>query len=160
MICAPVSLNNVVSPIFMFYFLPPLFGVAAVVNLVIAVLAFFLSTKFFNIKIPWIHKLRMLISLWLISLIANACGSLFLSSIGTLGLKIHLNLVDYYTIYATPMSALIFAAAVLFSGLILYAFAYFYLNAHLTKKQAARIAVFFAIIAAPYPFLIPTNWFY
>jgi hypothetical protein len=144
----------------MFYFLPPLLGAAAVVNLVITALVFFLSTKFFNIKIPWARKLRMLISLWLISLIANVCGSLFLTSLGTLSLKIHVKLIDYYTIYSTPTSALIFAVAVLLSGLILYSFTYFYLKAHLTKKQAARIAIVFAIVAAPYPFLIPTNWIY
>lgn len=160
MICAPISLNNVISPIFMFYFLPPLLGAAAAVNLIIVILAFFLSTKFFNIKIAWIRKLRMLISLWLISLIADVCGSLFLTFIGALGLKIHVKLVDYYTLYSTPVSTLVFAAAVLISGLILYSLAYFYLKAHLTKKQAARIAIVFAIIAAPYPFLIPTNWFY
>jgi hypothetical protein len=144
----------------MFYFLPPLLGAAAVVNLVITFLVFFLSTKFFNIKISWARKLRMLISLWLISLIANVCGSLFLTSLGTIGLKIHVKLVDYYTIYSTSTSALIFAVAVLLSGLILYSFTYFYLKAHLTKKQAARIALVFAIVAAPYPFLIPTNWIY
>lgn len=160
MICAPVFFNNATFPVFMFYFLPPLFGLAAIANLVLNGIVFFLSTKFFSIKARGTESFRMIFGLWLISLIANLFGSLFLASVGVLCKRIHVALIDFDTIYSSPISTLMFAVAVLLSGLIIYALDYFYLSTYLTKKQAARVALFFAILTAPYPFLIPASLIY
>ncbi|MCO7125472.1 hypothetical protein NIE88_06775 [Sporolactobacillus shoreicorticis] len=160
MICAPVFFNHATSPVFMFYFLPPLFVLAAAANLIAAMIIYFLATKFFSIKVRGNQALRMIFGLWLIDLIAYLFGSLFLVTIGMLGKKFHVLLIDYDMIYSSLVSTLLFASAVLLSALIIYVLNYFYLSMYLTKKQAARVALLFAILTAPYPFLIPASFLY
>lgn len=160
MLSVPFLLHDVISPIFMFYFFPPLLGLAAAANLLIDTLVFFLAIKFFSIHIAWRKALRMLVALWMIGLVADIGGSLFLTSIGTVSLKTKTRLIDYYSIYSSPVSILFFAAAVVLSGFIIYWLDLIYLKGHLSKKQATRIALIFALLAAPYSFLIPTSWIY
>lgn len=132
----------------------------ALIHLVINAVVLFLVTKFFSISVPLKRAWRILIGLWLIGLTANMIGALVLTSIGGLGVKLHMQLIDYYMIYSSPWNALIFVATVAFSGLILYLMDYLYLRPYLTKKQALRMAFSFAVLTAPYPFLISAHLFY
>ncbi|QAA23758.1 hypothetical protein [Sporolactobacillus terrae] len=160
MICVPVFLNSIASPIFMYYFLPPMIGIAAAINLILDALIFSLALLFFNVKMTLSRFFRTLIGLWFVNMIANSAASLLLALIGTIRSKYHLYLIDYYTIYSSPFSTISFLLAVLLAGLIIYWLGYFYLKGHFSQKQAARMALVFALLAAPYPFLIPATFFY
>ncbi|MCO7175122.1 hypothetical protein ACFP7A_05885 [Sporolactobacillus kofuensis] len=160
MVNAPLFVHHVIFPVFMFYSFPPLLGFASLANLLIDMLVFILAIKFFSIPVAWRQGLNMFISLWLIGLVADVAGSLFLTFTGAISLKMKTNLVNYFSIYASPTSILFFILAVVLSGFIIYWLDRLYLSGPLSKKQAARVALVFAFLTAPYTFLIPTSWIY
>lgn len=151
------GLSDVIFPVFMFYFFPPLLGIAAAVNLIIDAAVFFVTLHFFNIKLK--NRLGTLLLLWLFGLVADIAGSLFLC------LTLYLNRyfpqisINYFEIFSSPAAVILIVTAILITALIIYWLDRIFLKSRIPFSQAKRIALVFAIVTAPYTFLIPTNWF-
>lgn len=150
-------LGDIVFPVFMFYFLPPLLGTAAAANLIIDTLVFFIALRFLNIKLK--NRFGVLLGLWAIGLVADIAGAFLLY----LPLNSHNSsidrLIDYYTIYNSPFTVILILVAVLISALMIYWLDRVMLKKRIPLNQAKRIALIFAVVTAPYAFLIPISWF-
>lgn len=144
--------SDIIFPVFMFYFYPPLLGIAAAVTLIIDAVVFIAVLCFFQIRLK--NKLGMLLKLWLIGLAADISGSLFLS----LAQYIPRLSPNYFTIYSSACAIILIASAIVLAGLINYFLDRLVLKRTLYPSQARQIALIFAIFTAPYAYLIPANW--
>lgn len=151
-------LADLVFPVFMMYFFPPLLGLAAAANLIIDALVFFLALKFLNVKIR--NQFGVLLALWALGLIADIIGSLFLILISYVDASVPMTLFDSYQIYSSPFSIIFTLLGILISGLLIYLLDLTVLRRKISLRQAKRIALIFAIATAPYTFLIPANMIY
>lgn len=151
-------LYNVIFPTFLFFYFPPLLGIAAGANLILDAVVLFSALWFFHVKIR--RRLVLLMQLWACGLLADIVGSLFLILVGMSEqwLGNNVSLLDEYFIYSTPQSIVFFGISVILSGVLIYRFDLKVLKRRLTLNQSRRIALAFAVITAPYTFLIPTNW--
>ncbi|WP_010630739.1 hypothetical protein [Sporolactobacillus vineae] len=150
-------LADIIFPIFMLYFYPPLLGLAASANLIIDAVVFFATLRFFHITMK--NRLGTLIALWLLGLAADVAGSLFLSLTLFVNNYIPQVSINYYTIYSSPAAVVLIVSAIILAGLIIYLLDRIYLRRRLPAVQAKRMALVFAIATAPYTFLISANWF-
>ncbi|RYM02899.1 hypothetical protein EWH99_10310 [Sporolactobacillus sp. THM7-7] len=152
-----LTVYNIIFPIFMFYISPTFFGLAAAFNLIIDALVLFAFLRFFNIKLK--RRIPLLMQLWGIGLLADVLGSfvLLLAAVG--GKWLPIPVIDEYAIYSSPLSILTFCVAILISAQLIYWLDLKVLKRRLTVNQSRRIALVFAIVTAPYTFLIPTVWF-
>ncbi|RYL95026.1 hypothetical protein EWI07_03085 [Sporolactobacillus sp. THM7-4] len=153
-----LMIYDLVFPVFMFYFYPPLFGIAAGVDLLIDALVLFGILRFLNVRIR--NRLGLLMKLWLLGLLADILGSLFLLIIERCDERLAVDMIDPYSIYTQPLSVIIFCIAILISSALIYWFDLSVLKKKLTLNQARRIALVFAIVTAPYTYLIPTSWLF
>lgn len=149
-------LPHVILPVFMFYFSPPLLGIAAATNLFIDAVILLAVLRFFNVKIK--NRLNLLMALWGFGMAADIFGALLLMLVGKSGGRFSLNLIDYYFIYASPVSVMLFCLVILISSTLIYWLDLALLKKRLSMNQAKRIALVFAVFTAPYVFLIPTSW--
>jgi hypothetical protein len=150
-------LADVIFPVFMFYFFPPLLGIAAIANLIIDAAVFFVTLHFFRIKLK--NSLGTLLMLWLFGLVADIAGSLFLCLTLLLNRYVPQISINYIEIFSSPAAIALILTAVLIAGLIIYCLDRIFLKNRIPVSQAKRIALVLAIVTAPYTFLIPTNWF-
>lgn len=149
-------LPSIILPVFMFYFSPPLLGLAAAACLAVDAVILITVLRFFNIKTK--NRLSLLMALWGIGMAADVFGALLLMLAGKNGSRFSLNLIDYYFIYASPLSVTLFCLVVLISAALTYWLDSTLLKKRLSMRQAKRIALVFAVCTAPYAFLIPTSW--
>lgn len=144
--------SDIIFPVFMFYFYPPLLGLAAAVGLIADAVVFIAVLSFFQIRLT--NKLGMLLKLWLVGLAADISGSLFLS----LAQYIPQLSINYFYIYSSPAAIVLIVSAIVLAGLINYFLDRLVLKRTLYPSQARQIALIFAIFTAPYAYLIPANW--
>ncbi|WP_332238180.1 hypothetical protein [Sporolactobacillus sp. KGMB 08714] len=149
-------LPNIIFPVFMFYFSPPLLGLAAAASLIIDAAVMFVILLFFHIKIK--NRLGLLMALWGIGMAADIFAALLLMLSGKNGSLLSLNLIDFYYIYTSPLSVALFCLAILISAVLTYRLDLVLLKKRMSTKQAKRMALLFAVFTAPYAFLIPTSW--
>lgn len=151
-------LADLIFPVFMMYFFPPLLGIIAAANLVIEAIVFFAALRFLNVKMK--SQVGVLLGLWALGLVADMTGSLFLVFPLTIHNPLMNSLIDYYSIYSSPLTVILISVAILVAALIIYWLDLVVLRKRIPLSQARRIALIFAIVTAPYTYLIPTNWFY
>lgn len=146
-------LGDLIFPVFMFPLFPPLFVIAALLNLPIDALVQFVVLRFMHVTLERKQWFHLLLKLWGIGLLADVIGSILLTVIMFTGLPF--NPYDFYT---SLFSTSIFLAAVLLSALIIYVLDFRVLKKSFSLQQAKRIALAFALFTAPYTLLIPTSW--
>lgn len=149
-------LADIIFPVFMFYFFPPLLGLAAAANLIIDAIVFFAILGFFHIRMK--NRLGTLIGLWLLGLAADVTGSLLLCLTLFANRYFPQVSINYYNIYSSPVAVALILVAIAISGLVIYLLDRILLRRRLPIIQAKRMALVFAIATAPYTFLISTNW--
>ncbi|MFA6807953.1 MAG: hypothetical protein WCR27_03050 [Eubacteriales bacterium] len=165
-----LKLFNVIFPIWLLLFFPPVIFITLVGNFIIdslVILACYFMYKLANRQsIDWktFYK-QSILKVWLFGFLADIIGGLILFIIGIMD-SLGLNYEIVYAINYDPFSQLgailIIILAMLVSGLLIFLFNYkiTFKNQIIDKKLRFNIAVTIAIITIPWTFLIPTKLIY
>ena len=65
-----------------------------------------------------------------------------------------------FEIVSIPDDPLLTIPGLLISTIMIFVFNYFITFKKLDKKEKLKLSIIFAVITAPYTFLIPLNWIY
>lgn len=150
-------ISDLIFPVFMLVFYPPLLGIAIALNLIIDAFVQFIAFLIMHIKIAPKDWFGLLFPLWIQGLIADFAGSFLLAAIMLSGALTPKSGFDPYSIYNSALTVTLFILAVIVSALLIYFMDVRLLKKKLPTSQAVRIALVFAIFTAPYTFLIPTT---
>lgn len=164
------KLYNLIFPIWLLIFFPPIIFLSLAGNFVIdslVILACFYVFKLAadnrNLKI--FYK-KSIIKVWLFGFLADFIGAIILFLIGLLGDYFGLPYELGYALYYDPSSNSI-ALVIIVLSMLLSAFFIFLFNYRITFKELIncantrfKIALTIAIVTMPWTFLIPTKWFF
>jgi hypothetical protein len=170
MLMKEIKLYNVLFPIWMLLFLPPVVFITLLGNfiidslVVIGIFAVFkLSTR--QMEVKSFYK-RSVLRVWLFGFTADMIGACCL-----LGLDIYADLLGIpyeiisavsYDPFGHPASFAIVAFAMLISGFLIFIFNYRFTFARQIEDKGLRFktAMTVAVVTIPWTFLIPMRWFY
>lgn len=148
-------LGNVIFPLWaILFFHPILLIIVAIANLLIDSMIALIYVKVK--KIEWDREkfIKFVFYIWPAGFLADFAGFLFLMIISW---GIHPNIIDFYLIYTSLPSVILFLFAVFFSGVVIY-----FLDRKIALKfgmeemDVRRFALIMAVFTAPYFMLIPT----
>ena len=142
------KLYNVLFPVWMLVLFPAVWIVVLPGNFIIDSLVLFLGMRVLNISDKKTFYKKSIFKIFCFGLLSDLIGSAMLF------LFLALELVTrgdelYVTI-----------PAVLLSAAMIFVFNYFVTFKALPKEERLKLSLTFAVITAPYTFLIPTAWLY
>ena len=142
------KLYNVLFPVWMLVLFPAVWIVVLPGNFIIDSLVLFLGMRVLNISDKKTFYKKSIFKIFCFGLLSDLIGSTMLF------LFLALELVTrgdelYVTI-----------PAVLLSAAMIFVFNYFVTFKALPKEERLKLSLTFAVITAPYTFLIPTAWLY
>lgn len=166
-----VKLYDMIFPIWLIVFFPPVIFISLAANYIIdslVVIGCFFVYKISSkqqVSLITFYK-KSIIKVWLLGFLADIIGAVILFVIGILGTSFGLpNDVSAgicFDPFSHPVSVVIITFAMLVSGLLIFLF-----NYNITfkkqieeKKLKFKIALTIAIITIPWTFLLPTKLFY
>ncbi|WP_251861257.1 hypothetical protein [Clostridium sp. Marseille-Q2269] len=168
-----IKLYNLIFPIWMVLFFPPVIFISLIGNYIIDSLvvigcffAYKLANKDFNLKT--IYKKRIL-KVWLYGFLSDFIGAAillilyFLVGILNLsGLPAEAILATAYDPSVQPLAFIIILLCIFISAAFIFLFNYKFVFKNQIKEKIIRfkISLTIAIITAPWTFLLPTKWFY
>lgn len=165
-----MKVYNVIFPIWMLIFFPPVIFISLVGNFLIdsmvIIVCFFalkISKQEFGLKT--FYK-KSVLKVWLFGFLADIIGAaflfLFLILGSGLGLPYDLESGISYDPFSEPLAVIIIVIAMLISSAFIFIFNYHFTFKSLIAEKALRIkiALTIAIITTPWTFLLPTKWFY
>lgn len=162
------KLYNLIFPIWMLLFLPPVifmtlggnFIIDSIV-LVITYYAFKLNNMGTNLKSFYKESI---LKVWIFGFIADIIGASILFTIISLGqgLSYELTSAISYDPFRYLIAFFIIIFAMMVSGFFIFLFNYKYTFNNLISDKTLKFKVAFtiAIITIPWTFLLPTKWFY
>ena len=142
------KLYNVLFPVWMLVLFPAVWIVVLPGNFIIDSLVLFLGMRVLNISDKKTFYKKSIFKIFCFGLLSDLIGSAILF------LFLALELVTrgdelYVTI-----------PAVLLSAAMIFVFNYFVTFKAIPKEERLKLSLTFAVITAPYTFLIPTAWLY
>lgn len=165
-----VKLYNVIFPIWLLLFFPPVVFIALAGNFLIdtlVVIACFYAFKLVvdnnNLKI--FYK-KSIIKVWLFGFLADFIGAVILFILGILGdsfgIPYELANAINYDPFSNILAVIIILFAMLVSAFFIFLFNYRIIFKELIKDTSTRlkVALTIAIVTMPWTFLLPTKWFY
>ena len=177
-----IKLYNMILPPFMlFAFVPYMWFISLAGNFVIDSIVLILSTLiiFRSFKETFSTYKKLIIKVWLYGFLADIFGILYLLvfsltsikfvdyekfDVNSLGYKIWegIHLATNGSHFDSIWGVIFIASGILVTSILIFVFDYFFVFKHrnFTKKQAIFTALTFAIITAPYTFLLPKSLFY
>ena len=144
-----VKLYNVLFPVWMLMMFPGMWLIILPGNFIIDSLVLLITMKILNYADKKMFYKKHILKIFLFGMLADIIGALFiflmmyLFDIGNRGDELYLTL-----------------PGLLIAGAMIFIFNYFITFKKLDKKERLRLSLIFAIITAPYTYLIPTNWIY
>lgn len=165
-----IKLYNVLFPVWLILFFPPvifitLFGNFIIDSLVvIAVFALF-RMKTYQLDFRSFYK-KSIVKVWLLGFAADLAGAvvMFVTGISgdSLGLPHEITSGVNYDPFSHPGALAIVIFAMLLSGFLVYVFNYYITFARLIENERLRFktAMTIAVITVPWTFLVPSKWFY
>ena len=165
-----IKLYNVIFPIWLLLFFPPvifitIFGNFLIDSLVIAAVFYMLKMSNYQMSLKSFYK-SSIIKVWLFGFIADIIGAGILFGIGitgdSLGLPYEITSAVNFDPFDHPAALAIIVFAMLISGLFIFIFNYYFSFARQIedKKLRFKTALMVAVITIPWTFLLPTRWFY
>ena len=143
------KLYNVLFPFWMILFFPQLWAIVLPGNFIIDSVVFAVSMLCLRLenKKHWYKK--CILKIFGLGMLADIIGSLYmlalmlLFKIGNMGDELYLTL-----------------PALFISAVLIFVFDYFISFRQMDKKIRLILSLIFAILTAPYTFLIPSSWIY
>jgi len=166
-----MKVYNVIFPIWLIIFLPPVILVTLIGNFLIdslAAAACFYAFRLADqpLELKTFYK-KSIFKVWLFGFLADLIGAAVLLLIGIAGegpLRLPDDLLEgiFYDPYSHPAALVILFACTLLSGFFIYLFNYRLTFRNLIEDQKNRfkVALALAITTMPWTFLLPTKWFY
>lgn len=143
------KLYNVLFPVWMLMMFPGMWLIILPGNFIIDSLVLLITMKILNYADKKMFYKKHILKIFLFGMLADIIGALFIFlmmyvfEIGNMGDELYLTI-----------------PGLLIAGLMIFIFNYFITFKKLDKKERLRLSLIFAIITAPYTYLIPTSWIY
>lgn len=165
-----MKIYNVIFPIWMLLFFPPVIFIALAGNFVIdsfVIVACFFLFKLTNqnLDLKTIYK-KSVLKVWLFGFLADIIGAAFLFLVlifgSGLGLPYEVEAGISYDPFSSPVAVMLIIISMLLSSFFIFLFNYKFTFKTLISEKALRVkfALSIAIITTPWTFLLPTKWFY
>ncbi len=144
-----VRLNNVIFPVWMLLLFPPVWLIVIPSNFIIDSLVFVVSMVILKIPEKKKHYKSCILKIFGFGFLSDIIGSLYMFllmfafEVGRMGDELYLTV-----------------PALVISAVLIFVFNYFFTFRHFDKGSRLGLAIIFAIVTAPYTFLIPTSVFY
>lgn len=165
-----IKLYNVIFPIWLLLFFPPVIFITLIGNYaidsIIIVLCFYvfkLSKDQVNVKTFY---RKNILKVWIFGFLADIIGAAILFALGICGdyLGIPYEIISgiNYDPFSQPLAIVIIVCSMLISGMFIYIFNYYITFAKQVEDRKLRIKLVLtiAIITIPWTFLLPTKLFY
>ncbi len=144
-----IKLYNVLFPFWMILLFPQFWLIVLPGNFIIDSLVFIISMLILKItdKKQWYKK--YIFKIYAFGMISDIIGSIymlimmFVFEIGGVGDEVYLTI-----------------PALIISAVLIYVFNYYVTFRKVDKKLRLKMSLIFAIITAPYTFLVPSSWLY
>ena len=144
-----VKLYNVLFPVWMLMTLPVIWYIVIPGNFIIDSLVLFVAMKMLKLEDKWEFYRRHIIPVFLLGFLADILAAI------PMWLGVYLDLGGTY-----GDSPLLTIPGVLLAGALIYMFDYFISFRKLDKPLRKKLALTYAIVTAPYTYLIPSKWIY
>ncbi|NLY77471.1 MAG: hypothetical protein GX080_05205 [Tissierellia bacterium] len=164
-----IKLYNVIFPIWLLIFFPPVIFIALAGNFLIdslvLIASFYVYKLATNSNLKTFYK-KNIVKVWLFGFLADAIGAIILFLIVILGDYFELPYEFFNAISYDPFSnyaaVMVILFAMLVSALFIYLFNYKIVFKKVIEDTSARFKVAFtiALVTMPWTFLLPTKWFY
>lgn len=143
-----VKLYNVLFPFWMLVLFPIMWLIILPGNFIIDSLVLLFSMKFLKVEEKKLFYKKNILKIFAFGMISDIIGAAFLflmlvTEISTMGDEL------YFTI-----------PALIISAVMIYIFNYYITFKKQDKVLRHKMALTFAVVTAPYTFLIPTTWLY
>lgn len=165
-----IKLNNLIFPIWMLIFIPPVIFIALIGNFIIDSLvvvgcyyAFKLAGTQEDLKT---YYKKSIFKVWFFGFLADIIGALILFTLvmfGELsGLPYELISAISYDPFSNSLAVIIILLAMFVSTFFIFIFNYLFTFGKLIEDEKIKIkvALTIAITTIPWTFLLPTKWFY
>lgn len=144
-----VRLYNVLFPVWMLLTLPTIWYIVIPGNFLIDSLVLFLLMKVMKLEEKWEFYREHIIPVFLLGFLADILASL------PMWLGVYLELGGIY-----GDSPLLTIPGVILAGVLIYVFDYYISFRKLDRPLRRKLALIFAVVTAPYTYLIPSKWIY
>lgn len=165
-----IRLYNMIFPIWVLMFFPPVILITLLGNYVIDSLVLLgcfyvykLKNKGFNLKIFYKGSIK---KVWLCGFLADFIGAAILLLLNTygddlFGFSYELTSAISYDPFSVPLAFIIVLFAMLVSSYFIFVFNYkFALKKQIEEKRLRfKVALTIAIVTIPWTFLLPIKWF-
>jgi len=165
-----IKLYNVIFPLWLILFFPPIIFITLAGNFMIDSLVVIVSFYLYHLKesqisLKTFYK-KSILKVWLFGFLADIIGAslLFFCAMaeGRLGLPYEITSAISYNPFHHPAAIAIIVLAMLIVSTFLFFFNYELVFHKLVDNKVVRlkIALTIAIVTIPWTFLLPTEWFY
>lgn len=165
-----IKLYNVIFPIWILIFFPPVIFMSLLGNFIIdslVIIACFYIFKLANTQnnLKIFYK-RNILKVWLFGFLADFVGAVILLTLGIFDnyLRLPNKLIQgiNYDPFSYSMAAIIILLAMIVSSICIFIFNYkFTFKKQIEeKKLRLKVAITIAIVTIPWTFLLPTKWFF
>jgi len=165
-----VKLYNIIFPIWMLIFFPPIIFISLAGNFIIDSLVILVCIYLFKLavdskEVKIIYK-KSIIKVWLFGFLADIIGAIILFILGImgeyLGLSYEFTSAVNFDPFSNPLAVATIVFAMLVSALFIFLFNYKITFKELIADNSTRlkVALTVAIVTMPWTFLLPTKWFY
>ena len=143
------KLYNVLFPIWLLLLFPITWLIVIPGNFIIDSLVLIISMNILKIDNKKEFYKKKIIKIFIFGMISDIIGTIylfimqFIFEIGIRGDEIYLTL-----------------PGMIISTIMIFIFNYYVTFKNIDKKERFKLSIIFAIVTAPYTFLIPTNWIY
>lgn len=164
-----IKLYNVIFPIWLLIFFPPVVFIAMAGNFLIDSLV--IMACFYGFKLAAREDFKRfyrisIIKVWFFGFLADFIGAVILFILGILGDSFGLSYEFINAINYDPFSNILAVLVILFAMLVSALFIFLF-NYKVTFKELIidtstrmKVALTIAIVTIPWTFLLPTKWFY
>lgn len=165
-----VKLYNIIFPIWLLIFFPPIIFITLAGNFVIDSLVILACVSIFKLAVNSEERKTFyknsIIKVWLFGFLADIIGAAILFILGILGeyfgLSYELVSAIDFDPFSNPLAVMVIVFAMLVSALFIFLYNYKITFRELIKDNSVRfkVALTIAIVTMPWTFLLPTKWFY
>lgn len=144
-----MKLNNVIFPIWMLWLFPLVWLIIIPSNFIIDSLILIISMKLLKINNKKSFYKKHIFKIFLFGILSDIIGSLYLIimffgfNVGKMGDELYLTI-----------------PGIIVSSIMIFIFNYYITFKKIEKKERMKLAVIYAIVTAPYTFLIPISYMY
>lgn len=144
-----LKFNNIIFPVWLLWLFPLVWLIVIPANFIIDSLVLLACLYIFKLSDKLIFYKKHILKIYLFGMLSDIIGSIymflmmFIFKTATTGFELYLTI-----------------PGVVISGVMIFIFNYFITFKNIDKKDRLRLSIIFAVVTAPYTFLIPFNWLY